>query len=79
MPDHNPTAAKNTEQRLINLETQLAHQQHICDQLNEVIIEQSKRMVRIERIILQLENHLGDLQRVTRESRDVLDEKPPHY
>jgi SlyX protein len=79
MPDHHPSPANDTEQRLINLETQLAHQQHICDQLNEVIIEQSKRMVRIERIILQLENHLGDLQCTTGESRDVVDEKPPHY
>ncbi len=67
------------EARVIQVETQLAHQQLLSDQLNEVLIEQGKQLMRMERIILRLENQLKELQHVSREPRGPADEKPPHY
>lgn len=69
----------NNEERIVELETQLAHQQHLCDQLNQVLVDQSKRLMRLERVVVQLENQVKDLMPQQREIRDLLDEKPPHY
>ena len=69
----------SVEKRLIQLETQLAHQQHVCDQLNEVIVDQAKRIMKLERTVVQIETQLRDSLATTREIRDLADEKPPHY
>lgn len=70
---------KDLNQRLIEVETQLAHQQLICDQLNEVIVEQGKQIMRLERNLLRLENQVKDVQQLSREPRGDANEKPPHY
>jgi uncharacterized coiled-coil protein SlyX len=72
-------ADRTIEKRLIQLETQLAHQQHVCDQLNEVIVDQAKRIMKLERTVVQLETQVRDSLATTREIRDLADEKPPHY
>jgi SlyX protein len=65
--------------RITELEIQIAHQQRAWDQLNEVVIEQSQRLSRLERLIVGLERQVTDLRESPKPAANLLDEKPPHY
>ncbi len=41
--------------RVTELEIQLAHQQRLCEQLNEVVTDHTQQIIRLERIIVRLE------------------------
>lgn len=71
----------NLEERVERLEMEVAHQQRTLDQLNEVVIEQSLDLLRVQRTLQQLAKQLEDLATppVTSEPVDLVDEKPPHY
>jgi len=67
--------------RIERLEFELAHQQRITEQLNEVVTEQNRQLFRIGRDLDQLKKQITDLkQRPTSDPAPTLeDEKPPHY
>lgn len=67
-----------SEDRLINLESKLAHQDQLLNELNEVVVEQQARIMQLE----QLSTSLIDRVRAISESapgEGVQDETPPHY
>ncbi len=66
-------------ERIMNLEAHVTHLQKNYDDLNEVVVTQSKQFLRMERAILALENQLKEVVRQSREPRDPLSERPPHY
>lgn len=74
MEDH-----RNVNARLTELEIQLAHQQRVCEQLNEVVVEHTQQMMRYERILLRLEEQLKLVREQRKEQFDPREEKPPHY
>ena len=66
------------ENRLIDIESKLAHQEHLLDELNQAVTDQQARIHDLE----ELGRHLLDRLRAvgeggTAESAD--DERPPHY
>lgn len=61
------------DERLIVLETKLSYHQKTIDDLNAVILEQDKRLSRLEQRLQVLE------QAVEVDARDVGQERPPHY
>jgi uncharacterized coiled-coil protein SlyX len=65
--------------RITELEFQLAHQQRLCEQLDEVIVEHTQQIMRMERVILRLEDQLKLLREQRKEAFDPGIEKPPHY
>lgn len=65
--------------RVTELEFQLAHQQRLCEQLNEVVIEHTQQLLGMERVILRLEEQLKVLREQRKETFDPGIEKPPHY
>lgn len=65
--------------RISELEFQLAHQQRLCEQLNEVMIEHTQQIMRLERVILRCEEQVKSLREQRKESFDPGLEKPPHY
>lgn len=67
------------EQRITELEVQVAHTQHLVDQLNSVVTAQAKQIDRMTRTIGQLQQRIEDLKFKSEPQRDPLDEKPPHY
>ena len=71
--------SRGIEQRITELEVQVAQTQHLVDQLNEVITDQATRIDGMIRRIAQLQQRVEDLKFKTEEKRDLLDEKPPHY
>lgn len=66
-----------TEQRLIDLETKIAHQEHLLEELNEVIYQQQKTIDKLEATISSLAKRYQDLLVGGDEIRP--NEKPPHY
>jgi uncharacterized coiled-coil protein SlyX len=60
------------------LEAAIAHQQRDYEALNEVVVEQAKQLVALQRQVLQLETTLRAISEQL-QSGDWQDEKPPHY
>ena len=65
-------------QRLTDLEERLTYQQHLIDQLNDVVLGQSRQLERLGR---ELANYVTAVERLAQNSQgdDLPHEKPPHY
>lgn len=67
-----------SEERLVDIETKLAHQEYLLNELNDVVTKQQE-------IIRQLEDRYGTLRDRLRSISEALpadrspDERPPHY
>ncbi|MFM2093699.1 MAG: hypothetical protein RIS70_823 [Planctomycetota bacterium] len=75
----NRSQRPSVEDRLVELESQLAHHQRVCEQLNEVVVQHTKTIMELEYKLARLESQWKDLRGQTAEVRDLLEEKPPHY
>lgn len=67
-----------SEDRFIDIETKLAHQEQLVSELNDVLTEQQARIMQLE----QLSRSLIDRVRAIGESggdSEPSDERPPHY
>lgn len=67
------------QDRVTELEIQLAHQQRLCEQLNEVVVEHTQQILRLERVVLRLEDQIKTVRELRKEAFDPGLEKPPHY
>jgi uncharacterized coiled-coil protein SlyX len=65
--------------RIEKLEFHLAHQQRLCEQLNEVVVEHTQQLMRYERALFRLEEQVKTLREQRKETVDPGIEKPPHY
>ncbi|MDQ6989905.1 MAG: SlyX family protein [Mariprofundaceae bacterium] len=65
------------DERLVDLETKSAYQEHLIQALNEVIIEQQQQLDALLKDMLGLKTYLRDMN--AQESTDVVDAPPPHY
>jgi SlyX protein len=71
--------SREPDERIMQLEIQLAHAQHMLEQLNQVVTEQALKVDRVTSLIQRLNGKVEDLKFGNEEKRDLLDEKPPHY
>jgi SlyX protein len=65
--------------RLTELEIQLAHVQRLYDQLDEVVTQQAMRLDRMQRRLEAVETQVKELKEKSQTTTDPLDETPPHY
>ncbi|WII72282.1 SlyX family protein [Bdellovibrio sp. 22V] len=66
-----------SEQRFIDIETKIAHQEYMIEELNQVLYEQQKTIDKLEGLLTTLTKRLeglGDGDNVRGPG-----EKPPHY
>ena len=70
---------QNLESRVAQLEFNLAHQQHLCEQLNEVVTAQNQQLMRLEKLIPELQEQVLELRAEVTERPAASDELPPHY
>jgi len=63
------------ETRLIEIESRHMHQEHLLEELNQVVVAQRETIERLERALQQLR---ADLARGA-PSEGPADEPPPHY
>ena len=67
-----------SEQRFIDLETRLAHQDHLLNELNDAVTAQQSKIMRLEELCRSLVDRLRSLGD-TAPGGDSGDERPPHY
>ena len=61
------------------LESRYTHLQRTVETLNEVVIEQGKKIDRLEQRVAELVKQLGTVMDREHEPRSLEEEKPPHY
>jgi SlyX protein len=66
-----------TEDRFIDIEIKLAHQEDLVESLNQMVYEQQKRMDKLEALCAALAQHIRD--GATQGGPNAGNEKPPHY
>lgn len=64
------------ENKLIEIETKLAHQEHLLAELNEVLISQQAQIVNLEGLCKAL---IDRVRALSETGSDAGDEAPPHY
>ena len=68
------------ESRVTKVESDIAHLQHDLDSQNEVILENTQRLAKLENSINEIVRRLQNLKdQFTPEKRSFEDERPPHY
>jgi SlyX protein len=67
-----------TEQRFVDLETKLAHQEHLLLELNDVITKQQENIMRLEKLCDSIIERVRSLGEAAPADANA-DEKPPHY
>ena len=67
-----------TEQRFVDLETKLAHQEHLLLELNDIITKQQENSMRLEKLCDSIIERVRSLSEAAPSDTNA-DEKPPHY
>ena len=67
-----------SEDRLIDIESKLAHQDQLLNELNDVITEQQARIMQLEQLSSTLIERVRTLGEAGAETEPA-DERPPHY
>jgi SlyX protein len=64
------------EERFVDIEIKLAHQEDLVETLNRTVYEQGRHIDQLEALVKQLADHV----RTLRESgQQPVNERPPHY
>jgi SlyX protein len=64
------------EDRFIDIEIKLAHQEDLVETLNETIYRQGRRIDQLEAMVTAMADHVRGLQSAR---QGPVNEKPPHY
>jgi len=67
-----------TEQRFVDIETKLAHHEHLVLELNDVITKQQEKIMRLESMYDSIVERVRSLAEVGSTDSNV-NEVPPHY
>jgi uncharacterized coiled-coil protein SlyX len=68
----------DNETRTTNLEMSVAHLQHDLDILEKAVLDNTKKLDKVLAAIERLTQKVNSGSEPT-ETRDIVDEKPPHY
>ena len=64
------------EDRFVDIEIKLAHQEDLVETLNQTVYQQSRRIDQLEAMVTKLAEHVRTLQE---SGQAPLNERPPHY
>lgn len=67
-----------SEERIIELESRLAHQDQMLHELNDVVTDQQAKLMRLEELCRSLVDRVRSLGE-SLPSGGPADERPPHY
>jgi SlyX protein len=68
--------AVSTEDRFVDIEIKLAHQEDMVEELNQVVYQQSRRIDQLEAMVSQLGEHIRNS---AQSGTNPVNEPPPHY
>lgn len=66
------------EERLVNIETKLAFQEDLVEELNKTVYQQQQKLSQLESVCATLARHIQSLAEAGGESKSA-SERPPHY
>ena len=65
-----------TEERFVDIEIKLAHQEDLVEELNQVVYQQGRKIDQLEAML----GKLADMVRThAQDGQGPVNEKPPHY
>lgn len=67
----------STEDRFVDIEIKLAHQEDMVESLNQVVYQQTRRIDQLEAMLAKLADHVRD--NGASGGAGGAHEKPPHY
>jgi len=67
------------EERLVDIELKLTHQEDTVDALNKIVYEQQKKIDELEKLLTTLARQVKDTADSVGEQRSIENERPPHY
>jgi SlyX protein len=67
-----------SDERLVEIETQVAHQEYLLGELNDVVTRQQERIAQLESLCETLGQRLRSIGEAL-PATAAGDEKPPHY
>lgn len=65
-----------SEERFINIETKLSHQEALTEELNAVLYQQQQALDQIQKTLAAFVKQYKELEKATQGPGD---QKPPHY
>jgi SlyX protein len=68
--------AVSNEDRFVDIEIKLVHQEDMVESLNQVVIAQSRRIDQLEAMVSQLAEHMRNN---AQSGQNPVNEPPPHY
>ena len=66
------------EERLENIETKIAYQEDLIEELNKTVYQQQNKLAQLEATCESLASHIASLYESANEGK-IENEKPPHY
>lgn len=67
----------NSEERFVDIEIKLAHQEDMVDELNQVVYRQGRQIDQLEALVSKLADHIRTSAQNS--GSGPVNEKPPHY
>jgi len=68
-----------SEERLENIETKIAYQEDMIEELNKTVYQQQQKLNQLEATCKALAGHIASLAESANEISPAANEKPPHY
>jgi SlyX protein len=66
-----------SEDRLVNIEVKLAHQDQLLIDLDKIVTDQQAKIMQLEELVTTLVDRVRSIGESTSDSHQ--DERPPHY
>jgi SlyX protein len=66
----------SNEDRFVDIEIKLAHQEDMVESLNQVVYQQAKRIDQLEKMVNQLAEHIRNN---AQSGPNPVNDRPPHY
>lgn len=66
----------SNEDRFVDIEIKLAHQEDLVESLNQVVYQQSRRIDQLEAMVAGLAEHI---RTSAQSGNNPVSERPPHY
>ena len=64
------------EDRFVDIEIKLAHQEDLVEELNAMVYQQSRRIDQLEAMVNQLAEHIRNN---AQSGQGLINDRPPHY
>lgn len=71
-----PGCIVSNEERFVDIEIKLAHQEDLVESLNQMVYQQNRRIDQLEAMVSQLAEHIRNS---AQSGPNPVNEKPPHY